>query len=142
MRIHLDTSVLVDALTGPRRSYAALERAVAAGHVLAITSLALYEWLRGPRTEEEVSDQESLLPAAEARAFGPGEARRAAQLYHRLKRGRDLDIAIAACALEHDARLWTLNPDDFQDIEPLTLYERRLTPARGGDGRETWPTRR
>jgi predicted nucleic acid-binding protein len=125
MRIHLDTSVLIDALTGPRRSYAALERAVAADHVQAITSLALYEWLRGPRTEDEVSDLESLLPAAGARTFGPGEARRAAQLYRSLKRarGRDLDIAIAACALEHDARLWTLNPGDFRDIEPLKLYE-------------------
>jgi predicted nucleic acid-binding protein len=72
MTVHLDTSVLVDALTGTRRSYAALERTVAAGHVIAVTTLALYEWLRAPRTAEEVSDQESLLPGAEARAFGPG----------------------------------------------------------------------
>ena len=125
MRIHLDTSVLVDALTGPRRSYASLERTVAAGHVLAVTTLALYEWLRGPRTEEELTDQEALLPSADARAFGPVEAGRAADVYRRLKRarGRDMDIAIAACALEHGARLWTLNPDDFRDMTPLRLYE-------------------
>lgn len=125
MRIHLDTSVLIDALTGPRRSYAPLERAVVAGHALGLTSLALYEWLRGPRTEEELGDQEALLPGAEARAFGSAEARRAAGLYRSLKRprGRDMDIAIAACALEHGARLWTLNPDDFRDLPALTLYE-------------------
>jgi predicted nucleic acid-binding protein len=124
VRVHLDTSVLVDALTGPRRSYAGLERTVAAGHVLAVTSLALYEWLRGPRTSQELGDQEALLPAADARPFGPAEADRAARLYRTLKRarGRDMDIAIAACAIEHDARLWTLNPDDFRDMPQLTLY--------------------
>src|SRR5215203_738486 len=116
MRIHLDTSVLIDALTGPRRSSGALERAIVAGHVVGVTSLALYEWLRGPRTEDELADQDALLPSADACAFGPGEARRAAQLYRSLKRprGRDMDIAIAACALEHEARLWTLNVDDFR----------------------------
>ena len=125
MTVHLDTSVLLDALTGTRRSHAALERTVAAGHVIAITTLALYEWLRGPRTREELGDQEALLPGADARPFGPGEARRAAHLYRSLKRarGRDMAIALAACAMENGARLWTLNPDDFRDMPGLKLYE-------------------
>lgn len=125
MTVHLDTSVLVDALTGPRESLAALERTVAAGHVIAMSTLALYEWRRGPRTEEELADQEALLPAAEARGFGPSEAAAAARLYRQLSRarGRDMDIAIAACAIEHGASLWTLNPDDFRDLPGLRLYE-------------------
>jgi predicted nucleic acid-binding protein len=123
--VHLDTSVLVDALTGKRRSLPALERAVGRGHILATSALVLYEWLRGPRTDEELEDQEALLPSAEVRGFGSGEAARAAQLYRTVKRarGRDMDLAIAACALEHGARLWTLNPADFRDVPALTLYE-------------------
>lgn len=125
MIVHLDTSVLVDALTGKRRSLPALERAVGRGHILAVSTLVLYEWLRGPRTDAELDDQEALLPVADARAFGPGEAARAAQLYRTVKRarGRDMDLAIAACALEHGAHLWTLNPHDFRDISNLTIYE-------------------
>lgn len=125
MTIHLDTSVLVDALTGPRRSLAPLERTIAAGHVLATSTLVLYEWLRGPRTEEELVDQEALLPAAAAREFGASEAARAARMYRGLTRarGRDMDIAIAACAIEHGARLWTLNPADFGGLPGLVLYD-------------------
>jgi predicted nucleic acid-binding protein len=123
--VHLDTSVLVDALTGRRVSLAQLERTVAAGHVLGTTTLVLYEWLRGPRTDDELADQEAVLPAAAAREFGPAEAARAARMYRSVKRarGRDLDIAIAACAIEHRARFWTLNPDDFRDLPGLELYE-------------------
>lgn len=125
MTVHLDTSVLVDALTGSRRSSAALERTIARGHVIAISALVLYEWLRGPRAPEELADQDALLPGAEARAFGTAEAARAAALYRSLKRprGRDMDLAIAACALEQRASLWTLNPSDFTDIPGLDLYE-------------------
>jgi predicted nucleic acid-binding protein len=123
--LHLDTSLLIDALTGERRSLPLVERAVGRGHVLAASALVLYEWLRGPRTPEELEDQEALLPAADARGFGPLEAARAARLYRAVKRarGRDMDLAIAACALEHGARLWTLNPADFRDMPELTLYE-------------------
>jgi predicted nucleic acid-binding protein len=124
MIVHLDTSVIVDALTGGRRSLPALERTIGGGHVIATSALALYEWLRGPRSAEELADQEQLLPRAAARAFGPGEADRASRLYRALRRarGRDMDIAIAACALEHGANLWTLNPADFSDIPGLQLY--------------------
>jgi predicted nucleic acid-binding protein len=123
--VHLDTTVLVDALTGPRRSLVLLERTVAAGHVITGSTLALYEWLRGPRTSVELDDQESLLPVQDMRGFGPAEAAKAAELYRGIKRprGRDMDIAIAACAIEHGARLWTLNPDDFRDLPGLKLYE-------------------
>ena len=33
-----------------------------------------------------------------------------------------MDLAIAACALTLGARLWTLNPRDFRDLEGLELY--------------------
>lgn len=124
MTIHLDTSVLVDALTGSRRSLPRVERAVAAGHVLGLSTLALYEWRRGPRTDDEITHQEWLLPASHAHAFGEHEAVAAAELYRALKRarGRDMDIAIAACAIVHGARLWTLNPQDFRDLSGLELY--------------------
>ena len=127
MTIHLDTSVLVDALTGPRRSFRALERTVAAGHVIGMSALVLYEWRRGPRTAGEIDAQESLWPAVEARAFGSAEAERAAEMYRLAKRprGRDMDIAIAACAVQHRARLWTLNPNDFRDLPSVELYEPR-----------------
>jgi predicted nucleic acid-binding protein len=125
MTVHLDTSVLVDALTGTRRSLPGLERTVAAGHVITSSTLALYEWLRGPRSSVELDDQEALLPAQDMRGFGPVEAAKAAEIYRSIKRprGRDMDVAIAACAIEHGARLWTLNPDDFRDLPGLKLYE-------------------
>jgi predicted nucleic acid-binding protein len=123
--VHLDSSVLVDALSGPRRSLAALERTVAAGHVIAISTIVLYEWRRGPRTAEDVADQEALLPAEESRPFGAAEALRAADLYRHVARprGRDVDLAIAACALEHGARLWTLNRAEFRDLPGLKLFD-------------------
>lgn len=122
--IVLDTSLLVDALTGPRRSAPALRRAIERGDRLGLPSLVLYEWLRGPRLPQELAAQEALLPAAAALPFGPPEAARAAQLYLRLsrRRGREIDLAIAACALTRGARLWTLNPRDFRDLDGLKLY--------------------
>jgi predicted nucleic acid-binding protein len=125
--IVLDTSVLIDALSGPRRSAASLRRAIAAGERLLVPSLVLYEWLRGPRLAEELAAQEALFPASIALAFGPAEAARAAQLYVSLPkgRGREIDLAIAACALTLGAHLWTLNPRDFQDVPGVQLYEAR-----------------
>ena len=123
--IVLDTSVLIDALTGPGRSAAALREAIERGERILLPTLVLYEWLRGPRQDEELEAQEALFPAATAVSFGPAEAARAAQLYVRLSgaRGREVDLAIAACALTLGARLWTLNRDDFRDLPGLQLYE-------------------
>src|SRR4051812_9329613 len=122
--IHLDTSTLVDALTGARRSAAALRRAIEKGDRIQMSTIVLYEWLRGPRRAVELDDQEALFPRSAAVAFDTESAALAARLYARLPRarGREIDIAIAACAIAHGASLWTLNRSDFADIPELRLH--------------------
>ena len=123
--IHLDTSVLIDALTGPKRSAPALRRAIEAGERILFSTIVLYEWARGDRLPAEVAAQEALFPREAAVPFGVDEAGIAAGLYRGVKRprGREIDLAIAATAIAQNARLWTLNVEDFQDIPPLALYE-------------------
>jgi predicted nucleic acid-binding protein len=122
--IHLDTSVLIDALTGPRRSMPALRRTVGDGHRLGVSALVLYEWRRGPRTEIELAIEASLLGPEVVVAFGEVEARLAADVYRKVRRarGREVDIAVAACSMSQGARLWTLNSPDFDDIPGLEQY--------------------
>jgi predicted nucleic acid-binding protein len=121
--IHLDTSALIAALTGPRRAAPALRGFVRDGNRLGVSTIVLYEWWRGPRRDVEIDDQEALLPRTEAVGFGVEEAVVASELYRRLRRPRhrEVDLAIAACAIVHGAALWTLNPQAFRDIPGLTL---------------------
>ena len=102
--ILLDTSVLIDALTGGRRSAPALRRAIESGERIALTTLVLYEWQRGSRRADELAAQEA--------------------------QGREIDLAIAACAIRWNATLWTLHVRDFRDVPGLTCL-RRDSLARG-----------
>lgn len=123
--ILLDTSVLIDALTGTRRSAPALRRAIGSGDRIALSALVLYEWQRGPRQPEELAAQEALWPSAAAIAFGHDESTTAAALFRSVRspRGREIDLAIAASAICWSAALWTLNTRDFRDIPGLELFE-------------------
>ncbi|WP_291981052.1 PIN domain-containing protein [Luteitalea sp.] len=123
MIVHVDTSALVDALTGPRRSLDALVDLTRDGHRLMLSTIVLYEWLRGPRTRVELAAQEELFPGEAAVTFGVAEATVASRLYKKVPRarGREIAIAVAACALVADAAIWTLNPADFRDIPDLRL---------------------
>lgn len=124
--IVVDTSVLIDALTGPRRSAGAWRDAVEAGERMLLPALVLYEWLRGPRIPEELAAQEALLPADAALPFGPAEATAATKLYRTIEepRGREVDIAIAAHALTRNAPVWSLNATDFEDLPGVVLFGR------------------
>ncbi|HEX3069519.1 MAG TPA: PIN domain-containing protein [Thermoanaerobaculia bacterium] len=121
--IVVDTSALIDALTGPRRSLPRLLEFIDSGERLMLPTVVLYEWLRGPRLKEELHVCEELFPQEEAVVFGTAEATVAARLYRKVRRprGREIDLTIAASALIRDAALWTLNRDDFRDIEGLPL---------------------
>ena len=125
MLIHLDTSVLVDAFSGERRLLPRVRAATVNGDVLSFSTIVLYEWLRGPRTDEETQAVDAVFEMDTLADFGRREAARAARLYRHIKnaRQRQADVAIAACALEHDAQLWTLNRVDFTGIPALTLYK-------------------
>ena len=122
--ILLDTSVLIDSLCGPRRSARHLRAAIEHGERIQLPTLVLYEWLRGPRLLPELSAQEALFPRSQAVGFGAREAGLAAELYATVRRPRrrEIDLAIAACALSQDAQLWTLNEADFEDIPALELW--------------------
>ena len=123
MIVHVDTSALVDALTGPRRSLEKLIALTDQGHRLALSSIVLYEWLRGPRTRADLAAQEALFPSERAVVFGTEEAAAAARLYKAMNRvrGREVDLAVAASALVNGAAIWTLNSTDFRDIPGLRL---------------------
>ena len=121
--IHLDTSALIDALTGVKRCGPRLRQLIDQGERVFLSSIVLYEWRRGSRTPQEIADQEALFPTADSVLFGPDEAIAAADIYRKIRRprGREVDIAIAACAIGANAALWTLNPGDFKDIPDLKL---------------------
>lgn len=123
--IFLDTSVLIEALGAGGSMRGELRKAIARGERMAVPSLVLYEWLRGPRLPAELAAQEALFPSGEAPAFGAEEAQIAADLYRVVgrARGREIDLAIAACAISWDAILWTLNARDFDGIEALAVRE-------------------
>ena len=123
--ILLDTSVLVGAFTGPRDLLVPLTGTVQLGERLGISALVLYEYLRGPRSEAEIVQQEQVFPAHSALPFGSTEAAIAARLSRQLTRPRQrtIDIAIAATVLAHEATLWTVSTQDFRDIPGLRLYE-------------------
>ncbi len=67
--------------------------------------------------------------------FGPDDAATAADLYRTIRRprGREVDLAIAACAITRDACLWTLNRDDFKDIPGLKVERPDNAAPREGD---------
>jgi predicted nucleic acid-binding protein len=121
--VHLDTSALVGALAGSRPEFERLAGLLADGHRLTVSTIALYEWVRGPRSAAELDVQNALMPPEQVCPFGVEDAALAARLYQSLRRprSRDLDLAIAACAMVQQATLWTLNRKDFDDIPGLRL---------------------
>jgi predicted nucleic acid-binding protein len=96
------------------------------GERLAVSTLVLYEWLRGPGLSQELALQEVLFPSEAALPFEAADAGISAELYRSAPRARsrEVDLAIAACAIRHKAELWTVNRADFAGVPGLRLFKR------------------
>src|SRR5437764_5043102 len=66
--IMIDSSALVDSLCGTRASEDRLNDFMAAGESFLLSTITLYEWTRGPRSEDELFWRELLFPDHEAAA--------------------------------------------------------------------------
>lgn len=122
--ILLDTSVLIEAFAVDGEVRERLRSAIEDCHRIVVPTLVLYEWLRGPRAPAELEAQSVLFPSDQAIPFGSLEAAKAAELYRSISkpRGREIDLAIAACALIWNASLWTLNVVDFEDVPGVKIW--------------------
>jgi len=123
--IHIDTSVLIDSFSGKKLLAPQLRQLLDRGERILFSTLVLFEWRRGPRIPEQIDAQEALFPSTDAIPFGSAEAIVAAELYRRVKRprGREVDLAIAACAIAIGAEFWTVNSGDFKDIPGLRIFQ-------------------
>lgn len=72
--IVVDTSSLIDSLVGPKRSAPRMRSLIEDGERLALPTLVLYEWWRGPRQSEELAAQEALFPSETSLPFGVEQA--------------------------------------------------------------------
>ncbi len=122
-RYHLDTDFLVKALfsRGPEQDL--LRKLADSASEIEMSSLAWYEFCRGPRMPEQEVVARSFFETEGIVPFDEEVAARAADCFRRLgsPRKRAFDIAIAAVALSREARLLTGNTRDYSGVEGLKL---------------------
>jgi len=125
MRYHLDTDFLIYALSnaGPeRKQLLALAESDAE---IQISSIAWYEFVRGPRTPDQISIarsfffEDGIIPFSEALASLSGEIFR--QLGSPRRKSADIPIGVTAAAM--DAVLLTRNSNDFAGIPDLKVED-------------------
>lgn len=88
-----------------------------------MSSVAWYEFARGPRTPEELALASILLDDDDIVAFSGEIATTAAETFRRMRgpRRRANDVAIGTTAAVLGATLWTANTRDFSGIPGLLL---------------------
>jgi predicted nucleic acid-binding protein len=123
MRVHLDTDFLVYALSRPGPERRRLLQVAATDAEIQMSSVAWYEFSRGPRTPEQLAVARSFFFEDGIVTFSEHLAARAAETFRALgsPRKRAADIAIGTTAAAMDARLLTRNARDFAGIPDLVL---------------------
>ena len=124
MTVLLDTNFLIASLTPGTPQDGQLQRWLAAGESVRVSSIVWFEFLCGPPggvTPEQV--RLAITIVGEPEALLPTDAARAAELFNLTgrRRGSLADCLIAATVLRLDASLATENMDDFNRFAPMGL---------------------
>ncbi len=123
MRVHFDTDFLVFALSKTGRERRRLVELAESDSEIQMSSVAWYEFSRGPRTPEQLAVARSLFSGDGVIPFSEELASEAADVFRRLgsPRKRAADIAIGVTAATMGARLLTRNGRDFVGIPNLVI---------------------
>lgn len=123
MRVHLDTDFLIFALaaSGPERRRL-LELAQSEAEI-EMSAVAWYEFVRGPRTPEQLAVGRSLFAGDAIIPLSEELAEQAGEVFRILgsPRRRAADVAIGVTAAARDALLLSRNAGDFAGIAGLEV---------------------
>ena len=125
MALHIDTDFLIYALGTAGRERRRLLEIAESSDALCISSVAWYEFTRGPRTPDQLATARSLFAEDGVIPFSETLAATSAEVFRRLgsPRRRAADIAIGVTAALHDATLLTRNARDFAGIPGLEVED-------------------
>lgn len=125
-KIFLDTSIFIEfARTGGGKYLEIIKHAVARSSMLVTSSLVVYEFWKGSSLNNPIKLQQAEVLFSEEITIYPvttSIAKLAGEL-SRSKQCRNTDAVLAATALEHNARLATLNRKDFSSVKKLKLFD-------------------
>jgi predicted nucleic acid-binding protein len=123
MRVHLDTDVLVFALSFAGSERDRLVELSESEAEIQMSAIAWYEFSRGPRTPEQLAVGRSFFFDDGIVPFSEDLSVVAAEVFRRLgsPRRRAADIAIGVTAVALDALLLTRNGRDFAGVPGLRL---------------------
>lgn len=123
MRVHLDTDVLVVALSRPGPERTRLRELAESDAEIQISAVAWYEFSRGPRTPEQLAVARSFFFEDGVVPFSEELATLAAEAFRRLGSPprRAADVAIGVTAASLGAALLSRNARDFAGISHLEI---------------------
>ena len=125
MPVHLDTDFLVYALStaGPERRK--LIEISNSGQSIEMSAIAWYEFMRGPRTPQQMGRARAFFQQDGIIPFSESIAAEAAEVFRRLgsPRRRAADVAIGVTAIARGATLLTRNVRDFAGISGLDVED-------------------
>lgn len=135
MRIHLDTSFLIQALEPGHRKYSQLEHWLLDGVEIEVSAVAWAEFSCGPVTEAEWQAARRIL--RQPVSMTVRDAEEAARLFNLAgrRRGSLADCIIAAMAIRAGALLATVDIADFRRFEAagLEIAPSSESPAGAGE---------
>jgi len=122
-KILLDTNIIIDFFSNGK--YANITEKIIEKNQAAVSVITVFELFAGVKNQAHINQREILLNVCTIVVIDELIAKLAAKLYSTLKNKGQLipneDLMIAACAINNNYKLFTLNKNHFKRIATLNL---------------------